>query len=396
MTHCMHVQESLPDDFSEDCLTLNIWTSQSSRTDLPVIFWYYGSGFTQGGTKSLYYNPQSWVQRTQEHIVISVNVRANIFGFPNAPGLVEQNLGLLDQRLSLEWVRDNIASFGGDPSKVVAWGQSSGAVAVDYINFAYASDPIISGMILDSATAFYPTEVRQSADSAQSNFTAVAVALGCRSAPSQLDCLRKASWQDIASVLKEDVSLKFLPVVDERIVFSDYSRRYEEAGVSSIPAIIGTNQHEYNIGVPQPLGPNFTQTASDTITNITTLCTAAHASELRQGSSRRTYRYRYDGNFPNISPAGYPGAYHTAELPLIFGTDSKYHGPSTAEETAVGRTLQDLWLDFAKDPGYGLRHIGWLSYEEGKAVLLGHTDSHMREIGVSELDGVCSSLKDLP
>jgi acetylcholinesterase len=162
-----------------------------------VIVWYYGSGFTHGGTKSLYYNPQSWVQRTQEHIVVSVN-------------------------------------------------------------FTYASDPIISGMILDSATAFYPTEVRQSADSAQSNFTAVIVALSCRSAPSQLDCLRKASWQDIASVLKEEVSLKLLPVVDERIVFSDYSRRYEEAAVSPIPAIIGTNQHEYNIGVPQPLRPNFT------------------------------------------------------------------------------------------------------------------------------------------
>lgn len=251
-------------------------------------------------------------------------------------------------------------------------------------------------MILDSATAFYPTEVRQSADSAQSNFTAVAVALGCGLAPSQVDCLRNVSWQDIASVLKGDISLKFLPVVDERIVFSDYSRLYEEAAVSSIPAIIGTNQHEYNIGIPQPLGLNFTQTESDIITNVTTLCTAAHASQIRQSSYRRTYRYRYDGNFPNISPAGYPGANHTAELPLIFGTDAEYHGPSTAEEKAVGRTLQNLWLDFAKDPEHGLRSAGWSPYEDVKAVLLGYTDYNMKEINVSELDGVCSSLKGLP
>jgi hypothetical protein len=82
----------------------------------------------------------------------------NIFGFPNAANLTDQNLGLLDQRLALEWVRDNIANFGGDPSKIVAWGQSARAIAYDYLNFAYPEDPIVNGMILDSNTTFYPQE----------------------------------------------------------------------------------------------------------------------------------------------------------------------------------------------------------------------------------------------
>lgn len=85
------------ENFSEDCLTLNVWTPSAPGEALPVIVWFFGGGFTQGGTNAPYLNPQSWVERTREHIVITVNFRSNVFGFPNAPGLKEQNLGLLDQ-----------------------------------------------------------------------------------------------------------------------------------------------------------------------------------------------------------------------------------------------------------------------------------------------------------
>ncbi|KEF55791.1 uncharacterized protein A1O9_08542, partial [Exophiala aquamarina CBS 119918] len=105
----------------------------TGRKDLPVIVWYFGGGFLRGGTNLPYDNPQSWIERTQEHIVVAVNFRSNIFGFPNADGLDEQNLGLLDQRMGLEWVRDNIANFGGDPTKIIAWGQSAGAIAIDFL-----------------------------------------------------------------------------------------------------------------------------------------------------------------------------------------------------------------------------------------------------------------------
>lgn len=90
--------------------------------------------------------------------MVAINSRSNILGFPNARGLDDQNLGLLDQRMALEWVRDNIANFGGDPSIIIAWGQSGGAIAIDILNFAYASDPIFRGMILDSSTVFYPQQ----------------------------------------------------------------------------------------------------------------------------------------------------------------------------------------------------------------------------------------------
>jgi acetylcholinesterase len=79
----------------------------------------------------------------------------NIFGWPNAKGLRsdELNLGYLDQRLAIEWVRGNIHAFGGDCERITLWGHSAGAVSVDSYGFSYAHDPIVSGMILSSGTA---------------------------------------------------------------------------------------------------------------------------------------------------------------------------------------------------------------------------------------------------
>jgi acetylcholinesterase len=78
--------------------------------------------------------------------------------------------------------------------------------------------------------------------------------------------------------------------------------------------------------------------------------------------NRTTYRYRYNGNFSNISPAEYPGAYHGAELPLLFGTAGEYHGASTTYEDILSVTLQDLWIEFAKGPRDGLRNVGWSTF----------------------------------
>lgn len=373
--------------FGEDCLTLDIWAPRDQKKDLPVFVWYFGGGFVQGGTNSLYLNPQSWVERTQDHIVVAVNFRANIFGFPNAHDLEQQNLGLLDQRMGLEWVRDNIANFGGDPSAIIAWGQSAGAIAVDLLNFAYPSDPIFSAMILDSGTAFYPRQGFQTVETGHTNFTSVAEALNC-SAAFQLDCLRSKSWQDIEAVLLADSTLDFLTVVDNNLVFPDYVQRYGMGTLSSVPAIIGTNQHEFNAF----LSPTFNQSSSDVKTDVVFLCTAVHASQLRQNRSLITYRYRYDGNFNDLSPADYPGAYHASELPLIFGTYGQYHGPSSAYEDAVSSKMQDLWLDFARDPRAGLSKAGWSSYGDGKAVLIGDATTPVQETDISEVDTVCRSL----
>jgi cholinesterase len=85
--------------------------------------------------------------------LIFCSYRLNILGFPNAPGLLDQNLRLLDQRLAIEWVRDNIAAFGGDPKRISIFGESAGGGAVDMYVYAWTKDLIINGIIAQSGAA---------------------------------------------------------------------------------------------------------------------------------------------------------------------------------------------------------------------------------------------------
>ncbi|KAJ6528106.1 Alpha/Beta hydrolase protein, partial [Mycena capillaripes] len=351
------------DNFSEDCLTLNVWApTRSHSASLPVLVWFFGGGFLAGGTSSPYFNPTQWVQRTQGHIVVTVNFRSNIFGFPNAAGLEEQNLGLLDQRTSLEWLRMNIGAFGGDAARIVSWGESSGAIAVDFLNFAFPTDPIVYGAILDSSTAIFPPANSLSNDTAQVNFAQVGALLGCTPGTAQLDCLRNVAWQDIEALLSSNMSIPvFHPIPDGRVVFADYRAQYAAGDLARIPALIGANAHELSALDPQLPGAAFNPTI-EAQANKSFLCTAAETASLRQGLGLTTFFFRYDGDFPNISPPDYPGAYHAAELPLLFGTAGQFHGASTESENVVSAKMQDLWLDFVNDPAGGLLGAGWGSF----------------------------------
>lgn len=157
----------------------------------------------------------------------------NIFGFPTAAGLTEQNLGLLDQRLAVEWISANIASFGGDADRMVIWGQSAGSVAVDLYNFAYPDDPLVTGIIMDSGTAHLDLLLNSDADD-YSSFSLVAANLGCgntSSAAAELECMMKVPAEDLEGFVAEyedsgaSPSLTFDPVRDDKLVFTNYTER---------------------------------------------------------------------------------------------------------------------------------------------------------------------------
>ena len=135
--------------------------------------------------------PANWVHRSQKHIVVTTNYRVNIFSYPNARGLNgSTNFGLQDQRKAVEWVAENIAAFGGDPSKITLWGQSAGAGATDQYLFSFYQDPIIRASISSSGVAIGRAS---NMDYEGTNFTFVAKSLGCDfSDPKiELECMRR-------------------------------------------------------------------------------------------------------------------------------------------------------------------------------------------------------------
>ena len=106
-------------DPQEDCLYLNVWVPPKGldTAPKPVMVWIYGGAFV-GGSAALLFTEGSLLAKQGDVIVVAMNYRLSIMGFPGAPDLPDQNLGLLDQRAAVEWTRDNIAAFGGDPDKI--------------------------------------------------------------------------------------------------------------------------------------------------------------------------------------------------------------------------------------------------------------------------------------
>lgn len=124
----------------------------------------------------------------------------------------------------------NIAAFGGDSSRITLWGQSAGAASVDFYNFAYYDDPIVSSLIMNSGSSYTPAIIE---DSTHSNFTYMASQLGCGnatiSASEMIACMRQVDITILEKFLLDHrsttSSIAFLPVADEKVAFSNYTQR---------------------------------------------------------------------------------------------------------------------------------------------------------------------------
>ncbi|KAN0115465.1 putative carboxylesterase [Hyaloscypha variabilis] len=353
--------------YSEDCLTLNIWTKpQTGERKKAVLFWIYGGGFTTGTTNNAAYNGQ-YIADQEDVVVVSVNYRLGIFGFPGAPN-ARNNLGLLDQRLALEWVRDNIEGFGGDPERITIFGESAGGSSVDYHSFAFTSDPIAAGYIAQSGTVFSPQTQASPAQSAAAWYQ-VAEILGCGNATSDPDevlaSMRSKDWQTILNAIPtssriEGVTGGFSPTVDEIVVFSNYTERAAAGNFTKRPLLIGSNDNEIglfrvtfglqNITYPDATWNYLQEQIFTCPIGVRALASANNHSPV--------WRYRYFGNFPNLKLSTDPdsGAWHGSEVTVIFGTDMAVQNivERTSEEENVGKYLRGAWAAFAKDPAEGL------------------------------------------
>ncbi|KAK1148508.1 hypothetical protein N8T08_009514 [Aspergillus melleus] len=441
---------------SEDCLYLNVYAPANTTEDgdKAVMFWIPGGALQYGHSGQPIYDGSGFAA-FQDVILVTINYRTNIFGFSNSPAINDdsQNVGLYDQRLALDWVNNNIASFGGDPSKITIFGESSGASSVDRL-ITSPPDPVpYRAAILQSGQA----SVSAVDNSGLPKWKQVVGSVGCNRTTNEADelrCMQSINGSLINQVVQK-LAISFLPVNDnitQRATPLVNARSQEPS--ADVPIIIGTNSYEgsllstaYFEFAVQPNGsvsfPAIIQSLTaflspdlvapiqgklaaalaqspkalffymaEYITYLFFQCPANLVSHANVQAGSSTYRYYFNATFADTQqPRTYPelnitniGAYHSTELGLVFGTYGIFGGNATNDEIALSKFIQGSWANFAKDP-FAPEAPGWPAVINNGTTDIGCLGCNSSPTGVSviteSVDSNCSTyfplfVKSLP
>lgn len=250
----------------EDCLTINVQRPAGTKAGdkLPVLFWIFGGGFELGATNE--YDATSLlataVGQKQPFVFVAVNYRVSGFGFMPGKEILQDgsaNLGLLDQRMGLEWVADNIAAFGGDPSKVTIWGESAGSISVFNQmllydgNATYKGKDLFRGAIMNSGTAVPADPV--DCPKGQEVYDTVVKAAGCSGAQDTLECLRQVDYKTFLDAVNtvpgiisyNSLALSYLPRPDGKTLTDSPDKLGQQGKFHAVPLIVGDQEDEGSI-----------------------------------------------------------------------------------------------------------------------------------------------------
>jgi para-nitrobenzyl esterase len=391
---CMQKGVSMPGEkppiTSEDCLYLNIWTPAKAADErLPVIAWIHGGGYTNGSASM----PLYWGDRLAQQgvIVVTIAYRLGPLGFLAHPDLTAEsahkssgNYGLLDQIAALEWIRRNIAAFGGDPQRVTIAGQSSGAMSVSMLMASPRAKGLYQRAIGQSGGLFEPIQLAPSylLANAERDGQAYASSVGAVS----IAALRKLPAADLLGGSAGSVSH---PVVEPYVLPVAPYDAFTSGAYNNVPAIVGFNAEEARafVDIRSVKAATFAADVQHTFGSLpaplmdayphVTDVQARHARldlerDLRFGwdmwawarlqvQSRRSpvyfYYFEQKPPFPKGSLYEGWGASHFAELWYMFDhLDQEAWRWSAADRELAGQ-MSGYWASFAKrgDPnGDGL------------------------------------------
>ena len=244
----------VPGPQSEDCLGLNVWTpAHSPGAKLPVMVWIYGGGFQIGATSQSVYDGAALA--AQGVVLVSVNYRLGIFGFLAHPALDQEsphgasgNYGLMDMVAGLQWVKRNIAAFGGDPGNVTIFGESAGGTAVCLLMIVPQAEGLFQKVIAESAAwMFGPISHITESWYGRVPMTKFGERLG-----TDLPALRAKSAAELLKSLPPplgrndaaDRGEAYMPVVDGWVIPDDPARLFAAGKFHHVALIAGTNADE--------------------------------------------------------------------------------------------------------------------------------------------------------
>jgi para-nitrobenzyl esterase len=379
---------------NEDCLYLNVWTpAKSANEKLAVMVWIYGGAFSIGGTSVSLYDGKNLAKKGV--ILVSVAYRLGAFGFMAHPGLTSEqgghsgNYGLLDQIAALQWVKRNIAAFGGDPTRVTIFGESAGGISVSMLSASSLAKGLFRGAISESGGNFAPEhqtggeggENMDSLATAENKGVAFLAKLGAAS----IKEARAKSAEDILKNSSSGLGAAW-PIFDGYVLLGDQYKLYEAKRYNDTPVLIGTNSDEGALFVPFAKADAYQKTIHEGYGDYANKILAAYpggtdAEALR--SSRDMFRdatfawptwtwarlqsktgkgkvyvyyFSHRPAYPNSPQFKDWGAAHAGEISYVFGNFTPSM-PASASDHTVSDEISSYWVNFAKkgDPnGSGL------------------------------------------
>ncbi|HET7103239.1 MAG TPA: carboxylesterase family protein [Terracidiphilus sp.] len=380
---------------SEDCLNLNVWTAGLDGARRPVMVWLHGGGFSAGSSTELpSYDGENLARRGV--VLVSVNHRLNIFGHLNLAGFGDQyavsgNAGMLDIVAALEWVRDHIERFGGDPGRVTIFGQSGGGGKVSTLMAMPSARGLFHRAIVESGSLL----TGQTMESSHTLTEKVLRQLNLSS--SQIDKLQQLPFAEIeqAAIAATPFHMPASGVID----FRHISRLLGWAPVvgnaalpdqpfdptapamsASVPMIVGNTINEFINGINKPDAFKMTRAELEThvsrlskdkaaeviavfrkaypnannfqlwSTIAASMVRGATLEQVRRKAAQKAapaYCYRFDWQTPILD--GRPMAFHCSELSFVFDNTARCEnmtGNGAAARALAGR-MSEAWIHFA-------------------------------------------------
>lgn len=402
----------------EDCLVLNVWTPSLDRgRKLPVMVWLHGGGFTSGSGGFICYDGTQ-LARKHEVVVVTVNHRLGPLGYLYLAGLgaeryaTASNVGNLDIVAALEWVRDNIATFGADPGNVTIFGQSGGGGKVSSLMAMPAAHGLFRRAIVQSGASVRGTSHEAASKDAERYLARLNLK------PNQADQLQTLPMEQLLKAANEGSGppLNWGPVVDGRTLPADPFDPAAPELSGNVPLLIGTVETEVTFFPGQPLEPmddatfhgkvkQLLRTASDAdVDRVIAAYRAGRrdrtntdlylimASEGFRGSilleaerkAEQTQAAVYQYYFTWRSPVrdGKLRTFHTLEIPFVFDNvdECKSMTGSGADRLPLAEMMSSAWVAFARtgNPNHkGLPDV-WVPYDNTRrAVMVFNNDTRI-------------------
>ena len=325
---------------SEDCLYLHIWTPDRPGK-YPVAVWLHGGAFMAGFSSEIEFDGAEYARRGV--ILVSVEYRCNLFGFLCHPWLSAEsadgrsgNYGILDQLCAVEWVKENIAAFGGDPDNIAIFGQSAGAMSVQTIVSSPKACGLAAKAILQSGGSYREGLHR---DLSMKEAEAYGLMLSDILGVSSLEQLREVPAEVLLAAIPElfkasgSEQLFLIPVIDGNVLDCGYYEAMDEGKVLDIPYLLGSVKDD--ILCPPEASAEDSPLHRGAV---------AFSRKLEELGRKPAYVYYFSRNLPGDSL----GAWHSSELWYMFGTLDRCWRPFGEHDRQLSRDMLDYWTNFMK------------------------------------------------